>query len=59
MKKIAKEIKQLNILTDSQLNTILDTANNNWELLIIILGLDGQIISFNLFANFRYLQLSL
>ena len=32
MKKIAKEIKQLNILTDSQLNTILDTANNSWEL---------------------------
>ena len=32
MEKIAKEIKQLNILTDSQLNTILDTANSNWEL---------------------------
>ena len=32
MKKIAKKIKQLNILTDNKLNTILDTVNNNWEL---------------------------
>ena len=32
MKKIVKEIKQLNILTDSNLNTIIDSANNEWEL---------------------------
>ena len=32
MEKIVSEIKKLNILTDSQLNTIVDTANNNWEL---------------------------
>ena len=32
LNKIVEEIKQLNILTDSNLNTIIDSANNDWEL---------------------------